>query len=88
MLTPIGYANSLRALLQMDYLTGRLLEISAPTLLVWCDEDPSLQPMRVMEQKIKGVRFALLSPAGHFANRDQPEAFNDAVLDFLADLPK
>jgi len=30
----------------------------------------------------------VLSPAGHFAHRDQPEAFNDAVLDFLADLPE
>ena len=31
---------------------------------------------------------SVLSPAGHFAHRDQPEAFNDAVLDFLADLPE
>jgi pimeloyl-ACP methyl ester carboxylesterase len=30
--------------------------------------------------------LALLSPAGHFANRDQPEAFNRAVLDLLAGL--
>ena len=88
MLTPIGYANSLRALLQMDYVTDRLPEIAAPTLLVCGDEDPSLQPMRVMEQRIKGARFVLLSPAGHFANRDQPEAFNDAVLEFLGDLPE
>ena len=86
MLTPIGYANSLRALLQMDYITERLSAISAPTLLVCGDEDPSLGPMRVMEQKIKHARFAMLSPAGHFANRDQPEAFNRAVLDFLASL--
>ena len=87
-LTPIGYANSLRALLQMDYVTERLPEIRVPTLLVCGDEDPSLGPMRVMEQKIKDARFVLLSPAGHFANRDQPEAFNRALLDFLVDLPR
>src|SRR5262249_6836199 len=69
MLTPIGYANSLRALLQMDYITERLPEIRVPTLLVCGDQDPSLEPMRVMEQKIKGARVVLLSPAGHFANR-------------------
>ena len=86
MLTPIGYANSLRALLQMDYITERLPEISAPTLLVCGDEDPSLAPMRVMEKKIKQARFVLLSPAGHFANRDQPEAFNRAVLEFLDEI--
>jgi len=83
MLTPIGYANALRALLQMDYITERLPEISVPTLLICGDEDPSLEPMRVMEKKIKMSRFVLLSPAGHFGNRDQPEDFNRAVLDFL-----
>jgi pimeloyl-ACP methyl ester carboxylesterase len=88
MLTPIGYANALRALLQMDYITEQLPGIGAPTLLVCGDEDPSLGPMRVMEQKIKHARFVLLSPAGHFGNRDQPEAFNRAVLEFLAELPK
>ena len=55
-----------------------------PTLLVCGDEDPSLGPMRVMAEKIKHARFELLSPAGHFANRDQPEAFNRASPDFLA----
>jgi pimeloyl-ACP methyl ester carboxylesterase len=86
MLTPIGYANALRALLQMDYITERLPEISAPTLLICGNEDPSLQPMRVMEKKVKQARFVLLSPAGHFANRDQPEAFNRAVLEFLDEI--
>ena len=87
-LTPIGYANALRALIQMDYITDRLSEIQVPTLLVCGDEDLSLEPMRMMEQKVKDARFVLLSPAGHFGNRDQPEAFNRAVLDFLADLPR
>jgi pimeloyl-ACP methyl ester carboxylesterase len=42
--------------------------------------------MRVMEKKVKQARFVLLSPAGHFANRDQPEAFNRAVLEFLDEI--
>jgi pimeloyl-ACP methyl ester carboxylesterase len=88
MLAPIGYANSLRALLQMDYIADRLPEIQVPTLLVCGDEDLSLGPMRMMEQKIKDARFVLLSPAGHFGNRDQPEAFNRALLEFLAELPR
>jgi pimeloyl-ACP methyl ester carboxylesterase len=88
MLTPIGYANALRALLQMDYITDRLPGITVPTLLVCGDEDPSLVPMRIMEQKIKGSRFVLLSPAGHFGNRDQPDAFNQAVLEFLENRPR
>jgi len=83
MLTPIGYANALRALLQMDYITDRLGEIKVPTLLVCGDEDPSLGPMREIQRRIPHATFALLSPAGHFGNRDQPEAFNRAVSDFL-----
>ena len=83
MLTPIGYANALRALLQMDYITDRLGEITVPTLLVCGDEDPSLGPMREIQKRIPHTRFALLSLAGHFANRDRPEAFNRAVVEFL-----
>jgi len=83
-LTPIGYANALRALLAMDHITGELPKIRVPVLLVGGDRDPSLGPMKVMHRKIKGSRLVVLSPASHFANRDQPEPWNRAVLDFLA----
>jgi pimeloyl-ACP methyl ester carboxylesterase len=83
-LAPIGYANALRALIAMDYITHRLREIRAPTLLLVGDQDPSLEPMRVMQRKIRGAKLVILSPAGHFGNRDQPAAWNQAVLDFLA----
>src|SRR4029450_244289 len=86
MLTPLRYANALRALLQMDYITDRLGEITAPTLLVCGDEDPSLGPMREIQRRIPLSGFTLLSAAGHSANRDQPEAFNRAVSDFLKSL--
>ena len=83
-LTPIGYANSLRALLAMDHITGKLPRIKAPVLLIGGDRDPSLDPMKVMHRKIRGSRLVVLSPASHFANRDQPEAWNQVALDFLA----
>jgi pimeloyl-ACP methyl ester carboxylesterase len=83
-LTPVGYANALRALLAMDHITHRLREIHIPVLLLGGDRDPSLGPMRVMHRKIRGSRLLVLSPASHFANRDQPDAWNGAVLDFLA----
>jgi pimeloyl-ACP methyl ester carboxylesterase len=86
-LTPIGYANSLRALLAMDHITDALPRLAArriPVLLVGGDRDPSLGPMRVMHRRIRGSRLVILSPASHFANRDQPEAWNRAVLAFLA----
>jgi pimeloyl-ACP methyl ester carboxylesterase len=85
-LTPIGYANSVRALLAMDHITDELPTLAAhriPVLLVGGDRDPSLGAMRVMHRRIRGSRLVVLSPASHFANRDQPEAWNRAVLAFL-----
>ena len=82
-LTPIGYANSLRALLAMDHITSELSKIRVPVLLIGGDRDPSLGPMRVMHRKIRGSKLTVLSPASHFANRDQPEAWNRAAVEFL-----
>jgi 3-oxoadipate enol-lactonase len=83
-LTPIGYANSLRALLAMDHITDQLPTIKVPLLLIGGDRDPSLEPMKVMHKKVRGSRLVVLSPASHFANRDQPEAWNRAAVEFLA----
>jgi 3-oxoadipate enol-lactonase len=83
-LTPVGYANSLRALLAMDHITDRLRQIRVPVMLIGGDLDPSLGPMKIMRAKIRGSRMVVLSPASHFANRDQPEAWNRAAVDFLA----
>jgi pimeloyl-ACP methyl ester carboxylesterase len=83
-LTPAGYANSLRALLAMDHITDQLPRIRVPVLLIGGDRDPSLEPMKVMHRKIRGSKLVVLSPASHFANRDQPDAWNRAALDFLA----
>ena len=83
-LSPAGYANSLRALLAMDHITAELPKIRVPVLLIGGDRDPSLGPMRVMHRKIRGAKLVVLSPASHFANRDQPERWNRAALEFLA----
>ncbi len=86
-LSPIGYANALRALIAMDHITGELPRLAGhriPVLLVGGDRDPSLGPMKVMHRKIPGSKLVVLAPASHFANRDQPEAWNRAVLEFLA----
>jgi pimeloyl-ACP methyl ester carboxylesterase len=86
-LSPIGYANSLRTLIAMDHITAELPRLAReriPVLLIGGDQDPSLGPMKVMHAKIRGSTLVVLSPATHFANRDQPEAWNGAALDFLA----
>jgi 3-oxoadipate enol-lactonase len=83
-LSPIGYANSLRALLAMDHITDQLPRLRMPVLLIGADRDPSLEPMKAMHRKIRGSKLVVLSPASHFGNRDQPESWNRTVLEFLA----
>jgi pimeloyl-ACP methyl ester carboxylesterase len=83
-LSPIGYANSLRALIAMDHITEQLRRLRMPVLLIGADRDPSLEPMKVMHRRVRGSRLVVLSPASHFGNRDQPEAWNRTVLEFLA----
>ncbi|MGH7302908.1 MAG: alpha/beta fold hydrolase [Candidatus Rokuibacteriota bacterium] len=83
-LSPIGYANSLRALLAMDHITDELPRLRLPVLLIGGDRDPSLAPMKVMLRKVRGAKLVVLSPASHFGNRDQPDAWNRTVLEFLA----
>src|SRR5262245_51884669 len=83
-LAPIGYANSLRALLAMDHITDQLPRLRLPVLLIGGDRDPSLAPMKVMHRRVSGSKLVVLSPASHFANRDQPDAWNRAAVEFLA----
>jgi pimeloyl-ACP methyl ester carboxylesterase len=82
-LNAIGYANSLRALIGMDYITDRLASIRAATLLIAGDCDPALPAMRIMHSRIRGAKLVVLPGASHFSNREQPAAWNAAVLDFL-----
>src|SRR5437588_2036318 len=60
-LTPIGYANSLRALLAMDHIADTLGQIRVPVLLIGGDRDPSLGPMRAMRRRIRGSKLVVLS---------------------------
>src|SRR2546429_6624596 len=82
-LSPIGYANSLRALLAMDHITDQLPRLRVPVLLIGGDRDPSLAAMKVMHHKIRCSKLVMLSPAGHFGNPDQPEACDRQRLELL-----
>ncbi|HEY4033486.1 MAG TPA: alpha/beta hydrolase, partial [Ktedonobacteraceae bacterium] len=60
-------------------------KISAPTLLVW-GEDDSLVPLKIgtlLQQEMRHANFLLLKRAGHVSMFDQPEMFNAAALAFL-----
>ena len=85
-LQPAGFANSLRAMMGMDSHADRLRAMRIPTLILAGDKDPSLGPARLMHRAVRGSRLVVFEPATHFANREQPGAWNAAVLAFLAEV--
>lgn len=72
-----------------DYLrplaAGRLAEVTAPTLLIIGDQDvPDMFPMiDAMERGIPNVRRINLQNIAHLPNMEDPQHFNQIVLDFL-----
>jgi pimeloyl-ACP methyl ester carboxylesterase len=71
-----------------DSLIQSLPTIRVPTLVLVGSEDRNfLAAADYMAAKIAGARKAVIEGAGHAANLDQPQAFNQAVGEFLAGLP-
>jgi pimeloyl-ACP methyl ester carboxylesterase len=65
----------------------RLREISTPTLVIVGEHDiPDFRAIAdVYTAGIRGARQAVVPAAGHMTNLDNPAAFNDLVLAFLAE---
>ena len=62
-----------------------LPDVKVPTLvLVGAEDKPFLGAAEVMAAKIPHATLVVLSGAGHAANLDRPDAFDAAVLEFLA----
>ena len=85
-----GLARAARGMLTQvdDHLIRSLPTIAVPTLvLVGADDKNFLAATDYMAAKLPGATKVVIPGAGHAANLHQPEAFNDAVLAFLAALP-
>lgn len=81
-----GLAHAARGMLaQRDARVINSLEsVKVPTLvLAGAKDEPFLAATDYMAGKIPGAAKVLIPDAGHAANIDQPEAFNQAVLEFL-----
>jgi len=63
-----------------------LTSISAPTLVIGGDCDPSIpnEHQRELAAAIPGARLEILSPAAHLANLDLPARFNALVVEHLS----
>ena len=84
--SPVGYAHSTRMLLNAAF-EARLLEgIKTPTLVLSGQEDPALPACRYIHKRIVNSHMVEIPNAGHLSNLDQPQAFNQAVLEFLTNV--
>ena len=85
-LNPVGYAHSTRMILNAVFDASLLEGIEVPTLVLAGQEDGALPACRFIHEKIKGSQLVVIPGAGHLSNLDQPVAFNQAVLEFLASI--
>ncbi len=82
-----GYIYTARSFRKWKPVTGRLGEITAPTLIFWGDEDSAfLKPSRTLESGIRGSQLITVNGAGHNPHEEAPGIFNKALLPFLEGL--
>lgn len=67
-------------------------DVETPTLFLYGAKDPSFGFFTDWEERMRkrvpGLRQIIAVPeAGHFVQQEEPEAFNKALLDFLATVP-
>jgi pimeloyl-ACP methyl ester carboxylesterase len=81
---PPTYRAAVRCLVTFDERAS-LSGIRVPVLCLAGEADQTA-PAKVMERmaaRIPGARFASLPGAGHLPNLETPDAFDDAILEFL-----
>ncbi|KAA3660923.1 MAG: alpha/beta fold hydrolase [Chloroflexi bacterium] len=80
-----GAMGALMAMKDRPDSTPTLAEIDVPTLIIHGADDQivPLAEAEAMHKAIKGSKLVVLKNAGHLPNLEQPDAFNDAVIDFL-----
>ena len=85
-IAPQGYAACCEALATSD-LRDDLGRITTPTLLLAGASDPvtTVADAQAMQAAIAGAQLAVV-PASHLSNLEAPQAFDQAVLQFLATL--
>jgi 3-oxoadipate enol-lactonase len=84
--TPVdGYIGCSEAIRRLNYL-DRLPEIRVPTLIMVGEDDPGtpVEASRAMHERIPRSKLVILPSAAHLSNIEQADAFNHALMDFLA----
>jgi 3-oxoadipate enol-lactonase len=81
--TPVaGYVGCGQAIMKLN-TTARLKDIKLPVLAIAGEADPAAPGTKYLGENIPGAKLVMLKQAGHIANVEQPEKFNQALRDFL-----
>ena len=82
---PTAFEDAVRCVPSHD-VRDRLADIAAPTLVVVGELDRETPPSyaRHLAARIRDSRYVEIAGAGHISNLEQPDRFNDALVDFLA----
>jgi len=82
---PGGAASAQRGMAARRDYSHDLPNITVPTLIIAGREDGVRTPAdaEAIERGIKGSLLLVIDNAGHLMNMEQPELFNQALLDFL-----
>ena len=84
-----SYRKTLEASVAQDR-AAPLEKLAVPTLVITGDEDRVYPPELAerMARRIPGSKLVVLEECGHLSNLEQPERFNDVLLDFLKKHPE
>jgi 3-oxoadipate enol-lactonase len=82
---PLGYAGCCEALPKID-TTARLNLIQCPIVIIVGEQDAGtpVALSKVMHEAAPGSQLVIIPHASHLSNVEQPEAFGQALTDFLA----
>jgi pimeloyl-ACP methyl ester carboxylesterase len=86
---PASMQTALTLMAEAD-LTAVLPQITVPTLLIWGESD-ARSPLTVanaFKDAIADADLVVIPKAGHMSNLEQPEAFNEAIRQFVRALPE
>lgn len=80
-----GYVNIWKALRNRESVTGRLSEISVPTLIIYAEDDLpfAISGAKVMHQEIASSELVMIKNSGHGSMYEKPEEFNEILTKFL-----
>jgi pimeloyl-ACP methyl ester carboxylesterase len=84
----LAVGGALLALAARTDTTEALRNLRVPALILVGEEDAITPPAhsRAMADAAPGARLVEISAAGHLSNLENPEAFNHALLGFLAEV--